>query len=238
MPGWRTRPGSASTPPPNLQRLQGPQLVRRNSSPSRPAGSSARGGRDGQPLATSCGEEGRGFGACCFAGKLRSPVPPDDTMARAPQPIREFLPYSLRAPLAYSLAGRKRCSPGHAPGGSGAAAASGALRTIDASARLRLGAGALVRAACGGNFRLPASRFQGEGQHRASSATSAEFSPIMPGRRANSAEPLMTADRRPDRSKCVLGRSGRTCYGLNDSCSWPPPPEEDQCDQMTLPPRP
>ena len=153
-------------------------------------------------------------------------------------------PYASSCPTPYAHHWRTLSPAGSAvplvmpPGGSGAAAASGALRTIDASARLRLGAGALVRAACGGNFRLPASRFQGEGQHRASSATSAEFSPIMPGRRANSAEPLMTADRRPDRSKCVLGRSGRTCYGLNDSCSWPPPPEEDQCDQMTLPPRP
>jgi hypothetical protein len=238
LPGWRTRPGSASTPPPNLQRLQGPQLVRRNSSPSRPAGSSARGGRDGQPLATSCGGEGRGFGACCFAGKLRSPVPPDATMARAPQPIREFLRCSLRAPLAYPLAGRKRCSPGHAPWGEWSGRGEWCAshdRCIGPAAPW--GGGSSPRR-LRRQFQAARITISRGGQHRASSATSAEFSPIMPGRRANSAEPLMTADRRPDRSKCVLGRSGRTCYGLNDSCSWPPPPEEDQCDQMTLPPRP
>jgi hypothetical protein len=52
--------------------------------------------------------EGRAFGACCFAGKLRSlPVPPDVTVARGLD-MPSFLHRSLRAPLAYRLAGRRK----------------------------------------------------------------------------------------------------------------------------------
>jgi hypothetical protein len=116
----------------------------------------------GQPLARrprSVAGWGRAFGACCFAGKLRSPAGsgPGTTLAEAVDP------YASRyaSPYASPYAGHPRTpSPsggritaGHAPvggpvgrknrgrlaplRGSGAAAPGGALRAIDPSARPR-----------------------------------------------------------------------------------------------------
>jgi hypothetical protein len=115
---------------------------------------------DGRPGTSACrppsvAVEGRALGACCFAGKLRSPAGPG-----LGPPVAEAVdPYASRyaSPYASPYAGhprtpsppRRRVRPGHAPRGasrpqkprptspprgSGAARPSGALRAIDSSA--------------------------------------------------------------------------------------------------------
>jgi hypothetical protein len=119
---------------------------------------------DGLPGTTprrprSVAVRGRAFGACCFAGKLRSPAQPTERRgapgrARGRRPLRwtlrRTLRWTLRTPPAYpTLDGqgylRWSCPRGGPVGrknrgrlaplrGSGAARPNGALRAIDSSA--------------------------------------------------------------------------------------------------------
>jgi hypothetical protein len=87
--------------------------------------------------ATVGGGEGRAFGACCFAGKLRSPAPPTGATA-SPGPTAGPRPYVNGYVIVYALGvrtpacgGRGCLSSSDTPRGNGAAAPQGALRAID-----------------------------------------------------------------------------------------------------------
>jgi hypothetical protein len=103
---------------------------------------------DGLPGTTPCrprsvAGEGRAFGACCFAGKLRSPAGPDPV----PSWPRRLTPTSFSTSIPTSFPTRPDCVPPHPPGapfslvmpprGSGASARQGALRAIDPFRRSR-----------------------------------------------------------------------------------------------------
>jgi hypothetical protein len=88
-----------------------------------------------QPPATIGDREGRAFGACCFAGKLRSPAAHRATRLTRPSLGAATLRESLRRPPAYPLTAERPNHRWSCPlGGSGAARPRGALRAIDATA--------------------------------------------------------------------------------------------------------
>jgi hypothetical protein len=100
----------------------------------------------GQPPATrprTVAGWGRAFGACCFAGKLRSPAPP---LGRQPHPAQPGGGDPYASPYASPYAGRWRTpSIPRSPAslqlsslrGSGASARQGALRAVDSFRRSR-----------------------------------------------------------------------------------------------------